>query len=60
MFNGSNFKKFAFCETLIMKIFIFPASCNGNCNGKAEVIPDTKNMQKQTACLDQSVDQIQP
>lgn len=42
-----------------MKKFDFLISCNGNCNAKAEFTPDTKNMQKQAAYLDQSVDQIQ-
>lgn len=60
MFNGSIFKKLAFCETFLMKKFDFPTSYDGNCNVKAEVIPDTKNMQTQITYLDQSVDQIQP
>lgn len=42
-----------------MKKFDFLISCNGNCSAKAEFAPDTKNMQKQAAYLDQSMDQIQ-
>lgn len=42
-----------------MKKFDFLISCNGNCSAKAEFTPDTKNMQKQAAYLDQSADQIQ-
>lgn len=41
-----------------MKKFYFPTSYNSNGNVKVEISPDTKNMQKQTAYLDQSVDQI--
>lgn len=42
-----------------MKKFDFLISCNGNCSAKAEFTPDTKNVQKQAAYLDQSADQIQ-
>lgn len=58
-FDGNMFKELVFCETFLMKKFDFLTNYNGNCNVKAEVIPDTKNMQKQTAYLNQSVDQLQ-
>lgn len=55
-FDGNIFKELVFRETFLMKKFDFLTNYNGNCNVKAKVIPDTKNRQKQTAYLDQSVD----
>lgn len=37
---------------------LFSTSYNDNGNVKVKVIPDTKNVQRQTAYLDQLVDQI--